>query len=57
MKVLTRSLVTPAVGSTILIILPAKAFKRLLLPTFGRPIIATTGNAILTQNSTLKTQN
>ncbi len=47
MMVLTRSLVTPAVGSTILIIDPASAFKRLLLPTFGRPIIVTFGKAIL----------
>jgi hypothetical protein len=29
-----------------LIISPANAFKRLLLPTFGRPIIATVGSAI-----------
>jgi hypothetical protein len=44
MNVLTRSRVTPAVGSTMLIISPARALSRLLLPTFGRPIIATTGN-------------
>jgi hypothetical protein len=34
------------VGSTILIIWPTIALNKLLLPTFGRPTIATVGNAI-----------
>jgi hypothetical protein len=46
MIALTLSRVTPGVGSTTLIILPAKALNKLLLPTLGLPIIATTGIAI-----------
>src|SRR4030042_3329846 len=46
MIALTLSRVTPGVGSTMLIILPAKALNKLDVPTFGLPIIATTGNAI-----------
>jgi hypothetical protein len=48
MITLTLSRVTPGVGSTTLIILLAKALNKLLLPTLGLPIIATTGNDIFT---------
>src|SRR4051794_38743670 len=44
----TRSRVTPAVGSTMLIRLPTSQLNNDDLPTFGRPTIATTGNAIKT---------
>src|SRR6188474_943049 len=42
----TRSRVTPAVGSTMLIRRPASQLKSDDLPTFGRPTIATIGRAI-----------
>src|SRR5688572_8405188 len=41
----TRSRVTPAVGSTMLILRPASQLKSDDLPTFGRPTIATIGSA------------
>src|SRR5438445_12488914 len=41
--VATRSRVTPAVGSTMLIRRPASQLKSDDLPTFGRPTIATSG--------------
>src|SRR5215204_2706952 len=40
----TRSRVTPGMSCTMLIIFPAIAFSSELLPTFGRPTIAMTGN-------------
>ena len=43
-----RSLVTPGVSLTIEIISPASTLKRVDLPTFGLPTIATTGLLILT---------
>src|SRR3954447_20796291 len=41
----TRSRVTPAVGSTMLIRRPASQLNRDDLPTFGRPTMATMGRA------------
>src|SRR3954447_11369097 len=41
----TRSRVTPAVGSTMLIRRPASQLNSDDLPTFGRPTIATIGRA------------
>src|SRR3954452_24709691 len=41
----TRSRVTPAVGSTMLMRLPASQLNSDDLPTFGRPTIATIGRA------------
>src|SRR5436309_79515 len=38
-----RSRVTPGTSWTMLIRFPYRAFSRLLLPTFGRPTIATVG--------------
>src|SRR5436309_4525647 len=43
--VATRSRVTPAVGSTMAMRLPASQLNSDDLPTFGRPTIATTGTA------------
>src|SRR5262245_18464062 len=42
----TRSRVTPAVGSTMLIRRPTSQLNSDDLPTFGRPTIATTGNGM-----------
>src|SRR5882757_284270 len=42
----TRSRVTPAVGSTMLIRRPASQLNSDDLPTFGRPTMATTGSGI-----------
>ena len=39
-----RSRVTPGVGSTMEIRRPASLLKRLLLPTFGRPMMASLGS-------------
>src|SRR5687767_12909565 len=39
----TRSRVTPGMSCTMLMRLPTRALRRLLLPTLGRPTIATTG--------------
>src|SRR5262245_41546193 len=44
--VVTRSRVTPAVGSTMLIRRPASQLNSDDLPTFGRPTIATIGRSI-----------
>jgi hypothetical protein len=41
----TRSRVTPGMSWTIEIVFPDSAFNSELLPTFGRPTMATTGIA------------
>ena len=46
-RYVTRSRVTPAVGSTMAIRLPASQLKRLDLPTLGRPTIATCETPIM----------
>ena len=47
----TRSRVTPAVGSTMASRLPASQLKMLDLPTLGRPTMTTCGIAISLYNS------
>src|SRR5688500_11071145 len=53
----TRSRVTPAVGSTMLILRPASQLKSDDLPTFGRPTIATIGSATTQPQEQQRTEN
>ena len=50
---MTRSRVTPAVGSTMAMRLPASQLNSDDLPTLGRPTMATTGTAMTTPSGKL----